>query len=65
MKISKQELESLRLKLEGYKQENGSIAVGQTDSLNCTCGGSCTYSCSSYCDGHGKSGGICWQNYQK
>ena len=64
MEISKQELASLRLKLANYKQEHGTIAVGQTESLNCPCANncavSCTIGCTTRCDGTGKGGGTCW-----
>lgn len=60
MNIEIQELSALRTMLENYKQQHGTIAASSTESINCYCGGSCTASCSSYCDGTGSGGGVCW-----
>lgn len=59
MNIQKQELEALRTMLDNYKQEHRTIATDFAESINCYCGGSCTNSCSRYCDGNSN---VCWQS---
>lgn len=58
MNINEQEVLKLRTLLETYKKQHGTIATGSPESINCTCGASCTNSCETYCDG---ASSICWQ----
>ena len=63
MKVSKSELAKLGAMLESYKNERGTIAMSseptQNDIYGCT--GTCTHSCSSYCDG---SRCFCWKAWK-
>ena len=61
MKVSKSELAKLGAMLDAYKSEHGTIAASSAPTLNCGCGATCSFSCSSYCDG---SRCFCWKAWK-
>lgn len=62
MKVSKNELAKLGAMLDAYKSEHGTIATSSEPTLNTWgCSGTCTNSCSSYCDG---SRCFCWKAWK-
>ena len=59
MNINEHEVSKLRALLDSYKKKHGTIATGAPESINCTCGATCTHTCNTYCDGNS---GMCWQD---
>lgn len=63
MKVSKFELDKIGAMLAAYRQEHGTVAENSAPTQNSIygCTGTCTHSCSSYCDG---SRCFCWRAWK-
>lgn len=62
MNITPNEIEKLRRLVTRSLKEQGAVSVSDRDATNYPCPGTCSYTCSSFCDGTGVRG-VCWQAY--